>query len=78
MRANISQLPVLAAMEEEPGCETGMLPFQLQGQSVENEGDELSYFADALGASNLTVDINLGESFERDLGLTFSCDGDES
>lgn len=73
MRANIQQAPVLGAMSQRPACETGIIPFELAGQDVENQGERLAYFADALGASNLTVNINIGETLERDLDLTFEC-----
>ncbi|KAM0276114.1 hypothetical protein ACHAQH_007088 [Verticillium albo-atrum] len=73
MRANISTAPVVRAMGMEPACESGIVDFQLGGDNVVNNGQELVYFADALAASNLTVPIELATAFERDIGLTFEC-----
>lgn len=73
LRASISQGPVLLALTEEPYCQDGILDFELSGNGVTNQGDELSYFADALSADNLTVPINIGESVARDLGVTLGC-----
>lgn len=73
LRASISQGPVLLALMEEPYCQDGIIDFELSGNGVTNEGDKLSYFADALSADNLTVPINIGESVARDLGVTLGC-----
>lgn len=68
MHANISQGPVLAALTKKPYCENdGLLPFQLTGKQVTNNGEHLQYYADALGSANQTVDIPIGFDLERDL-----------
>lgn len=72
MRANISQTPVLNLIQEEPYCETGVLPFQLQGLNVTNHGQYLSYTARALASTNQTVDIDVGADLAA-LGLTIEC-----
>ncbi|KAH7165888.1 hypothetical protein EDB81DRAFT_918008 [Dactylonectria macrodidyma] len=73
MRANISQAPVLAVVSTEPTCETGLLPLQLQVQGAENGGENLPYFTNALAGANLSVAIDVRETFERDLNMTLSC-----
>lgn len=72
MRANISTAPVLTAIQEEPYCETGMLPFQLQGLDVTNHGQYLSYYAESLGATNQSVSIDVGQALS-DLGVDITC-----
>jgi hypothetical protein len=72
MHANISQTPVLNTLRMQPYCETGFLPFQLLGKSVENRGQNLSYFADALAISNQTINIDIGSDV-RALGFPVKC-----
>lgn len=73
MHAEITQEPVLSALTQQPACEDGIIDFELSGDNVINQGDTLKYFADALSASNLTVDINIGEAVRRGLGLDLGC-----
>lgn len=72
MRANISTSPVLDAIQIEPYCATGILPFQLQGLNVTNHGQYLPYYADSLGATNQSVSIDVGADLS-DLGLNITC-----
>lgn len=72
MRANISQSPVLNTVQEEPYCETGVLPFELQGLNVTNHGQYLSYYALSLASVNQTVTIDVGADIEA-LGLKVEC-----
>lgn len=72
MRANISTSPVLTAIQKEPYCATGVMPFQLQGLDVTNHGQYLSYYAEALGSTNQTVSIDVGADL-ADLGLNITC-----
>lgn len=72
MHANISQAPVLSALGKKPYCEQdGLLPFQLSGKEVINNGEHLSYYADALGSGNQTVDIPIGADLVRDYPTLF-------
>ncbi|KAK1512768.1 hypothetical protein CTAM01_00163 [Colletotrichum tamarilloi] len=73
MRANISQAPVLAAMQKKPACENGIIPFSLRGKNVTSNGQRLSYFSDALSSGEVVTDINIGESLKRSLNITFTC-----
>ncbi|KAL2262304.1 hypothetical protein VTK26DRAFT_1808 [Humicola hyalothermophila] len=62
MRASIEKLDaVLGALGQEPYCSEakGVLPFQLRGKTVVNNGQELPYFADALGSANQTIPIDI-------------------
>ncbi|KAL4730063.1 hypothetical protein ACLX1H_002093 [Fusarium chlamydosporum] len=68
--ASMNQTMVLNAVQKEPYCKTGILPFKLLGKSVFNHGENLTYFAAALGSSNQTVEIDIGAILKKDLGYT--------
>ncbi|KAI1265916.1 hypothetical protein F5Y18DRAFT_31557 [Xylariaceae sp. FL1019] len=71
--ATIEQLPIIKALTEEPDCRLdGALPFQLSGKDVTNNGDELTYFKDALASANQSVIINLKDAAEA-VGITPGC-----
>lgn len=72
LAGNISQTPVLQVIQERPYCETGIIPFELQGQDVTNHGEYLSYYADSLGSTNLSVEIDVMSALNA-LGLTITC-----
>ncbi|KAF0332223.1 hypothetical protein K4K61_010587 [Colletotrichum sp. SAR11_59] len=72
MRANISQAPVLTAIQAKPACENGVIPFGLNGKDVVNGGQRLSYFADALAAGTVLTDINVGAALKK-IGLNLTC-----
>jgi len=73
MHANMAQLPVLKAINEEPYCETGIMPFVLTGINVTNNGQNLTYYGDALAAVSQTVNIDIGSILARDLNITANC-----
>ncbi|KAK2023228.1 hypothetical protein LX32DRAFT_572136 [Colletotrichum zoysiae] len=73
MRANIEQPPVLTAIRNRPACETGIIPFALQGKAVENGGQNLSYFADALASDKVITDINIGAALKQSLNISITC-----
>jgi len=74
MHANISQANTLNALQTKPYCENGgLLPFELTGKDVINNGQHLKYYSDALGVANQTVDIPVGFDLQRDHNLTFPC-----
>jgi hypothetical protein len=72
MRAAVKQESVLAAVNTKPYCETGLLPFQLQGKEVVNNGQSLPYFGNALAAHNQTIDIDMGAALKK-LGINIQC-----
>ncbi|KAH8771660.1 hypothetical protein F5883DRAFT_520234 [Diaporthe sp. PMI_573] len=72
MHANISQTPILQVIQQRPFCEDGVLPMQLRGENVVNNGQYLSYYKDSLASTNQSVDINVGADLEE-LGLTITC-----
>ncbi|KAF7540922.1 hypothetical protein G7Z17_g12089 [Cylindrodendrum hubeiense] len=74
--ATMNQISILSAVRKQPYCKTGILPFKLLGKSVENNGDDLSYFAAALASANQTVNIDIGSIVENDLGTTVKCEDD--
>jgi hypothetical protein len=62
IRANITQAPILIAVESQPYCANGgILPMSFEGESVINNGEHLAYY-EAVGA-----DLQAG------LGLTITC-----
>lgn len=72
LRGNVSQTPVLQAIQEPPYCQTGNLPFLLQGLNVSNHGEYLSYYAESLASTNQSVSIDVLTDLEA-LGLTINC-----
>ncbi|KAG8159324.1 hypothetical protein KVR01_010985 [Diaporthe batatas] len=72
MHANISQTPILQVIQQRPFCEDGVLPMQLRGDNVVNNGQYLSYYRDSLASTNQSVDIDVGADLEE-LGLTINC-----
>ncbi|CAK7213917.1 hypothetical protein SEUCBS140593_002008 [Sporothrix eucalyptigena] len=72
LRAKIEQSPILTAVQSEPWCQTGIVPMDLSGLSVTNNGQDLPYFANALATHNTTVEVDLGTPL-RALGLNPKC-----
>ncbi|KAK4170496.1 hypothetical protein QBC43DRAFT_6787 [Cladorrhinum sp. PSN259] len=77
MRATIENGPVLNALGEKPYCDEtkGVLPFQIRGKSVENNGQALNYFRDSLSVYNQTVHIDIGGTLQKDTNITIPCGG---
>ncbi|VBB73393.1 Putative protein of unknown function [Podospora comata] len=77
MRATIENAPVLEALGKSPACDkdNGWLDFEIRGKTVNNKGQDLPYFADALAADTQTIPIDIGGTIQRSLGLTIPCGG---
>ncbi|KAK0718722.1 hypothetical protein B0T21DRAFT_295567 [Apiosordaria backusii] len=77
MRATIEQSPVLEALGKSPACDKnkGWLDFQIRGKTVNNNGQDLPYFANALSTANQTIPIDIGGTLQRSLGITIPCGG---
>ncbi|KAK5655388.1 hypothetical protein OQA88_5658 [Cercophora sp. LCS_1] len=76
MRAKVDNGQVLEGLGKEPYCkEGGVLPFQLSGKTVLNNGQSLTYFADALASHNQTIDIDIGTPVAKVLGGSIPCGG---
>jgi len=74
IHASISQGAVVNALQLKPYCEQGgLLPFELTGKDVVNKGQHLTYYSQALGAANQTVDLPIGFDLKRDHDLSFTC-----
>ncbi|KAI9903075.1 hypothetical protein N3K66_002427 [Trichothecium roseum] len=71
--AVLDQAAVLTAVSSRPYCEDGMVPFKLLGNNVTNNGQNLSYFADALASANQTVPINITAIISSSLGINVEC-----
>ncbi|KAK1780675.1 hypothetical protein QBC45DRAFT_323173 [Copromyces sp. CBS 386.78] len=80
MRATIDDLGYVTGLAvQKPYCDKlkGVLPFKLRGKSVVNNGESLSYIADALATGNQTVQIDIRGTVERSMGITLGCTDDE-
>ncbi|KAF4462498.1 hypothetical protein FALBO_10689 [Fusarium albosuccineum] len=71
--ASMDQTAILKAVRQDPYCKTGVVPFKLLGKSVVNRGENLTYFAAALGSSNQTVEIDIGAILKKDLDYNVTC-----
>lgn len=71
--ATMDQASVVVAAGQKPYCNTGIVPFKLLGESVKNNGQNLSYFAAALASTNQTVNIDIGAIIQKDLNTTIKC-----
>jgi hypothetical protein len=68
VRANITQAPVISAITTLPYCKTGIVPFELLGESVINKGQPLPYFATALSLDPQLTEIDVGSALKQTLG----------
>lgn len=68
IRANITQAPVLLAVTSLPYCQTGILPFELFGETVVNHGQSLPYFAHALSLHAQLSEVDVGTALQKTLG----------
>lgn len=73
IKGNIDQITVLSLIRTPEYCKTGIIPFKLNGDNVTNSGENLTYFANALGSFNQTVDINIGKIIADSLGAEVGC-----
>lgn len=64
VRANISQIPVVEAVQAQPYCNDGILPFDLLGESVINHGQSLPYFAEALALHAQSTKVRVGAALK--------------
>ncbi|OTB07603.1 hypothetical protein M426DRAFT_241027 [Hypoxylon sp. CI-4A] len=72
--ADTNQTAVLAGLTQRPWCERdGTLTFELAGRTVMNHGQPIPYLADALGATNSSADIPIGQAIKGDLGVPIGC-----
>ncbi|KAI0148128.1 hypothetical protein F4776DRAFT_300780 [Hypoxylon sp. NC0597] len=72
--ADINQTAIINGLTKRPWCErNGTLTIQLAGRDVTNNGQPIPYFANALAAANVSVDIPIGQAIKNDLGLSLGC-----
>ncbi|KAI0136666.1 hypothetical protein BJ170DRAFT_677537 [Xylariales sp. AK1849] len=73
---DIDQGAVLNGLAQKPYCENGgILPFQITGNTVINNGQPLPWFADPLADKNDTVSIGIGAAVKSSFGLSVACAG---
>lgn len=73
IKGNMDQVGILGLVRSQEYCQTGIIPFKLLGKAVENHGQDLSYFAAALGSTNQTVDINIGQIIKDSIHADVGC-----
>ncbi|KAI1412595.1 hypothetical protein F5Y13DRAFT_199829 [Hypoxylon sp. FL1857] len=72
--ADINETAVLDGLTQRPTCErNGTLTIELSGKDVTNNGQPVPYFANALAASNVSVDMAIGQAIQSDIGLSVGC-----
>jgi len=73
IRANISQVSVIAAVQSPAYCETGIIPFELVGSSVNYNGSNLTYYGDSLKQNTQHVSLDIGAALNVTLGKKLGC-----
>jgi hypothetical protein len=68
IRGNLNTSAILGLAYSDKYSESGIIPFQLLGNTVTNHGSPLPYFADSLASANTTVNIDVGEIIRKALG----------
>ena len=71
--AHINQPAVIRHVRSPAYCNSGIVPFKLLGENVTNHGENITYFAAALGSANQTVDIDIGTILANDLDYEVTC-----
>ncbi|KAH8202618.1 hypothetical protein TruAng_003219 [Truncatella angustata] len=74
IKGDVAQADVIKALQQRPYCENGgLLPVQISGNSVVNNGQTIPWLADALASFNVSLDIDIGEAIKNDIGLSLPC-----
>jgi len=71
--AHMEQIRIITLLRSDKYCEDGIMPFHLQGENVTNHGEDLEYFAAALGSGNQTVNIDIKTIVKNNLNTTIEC-----
>jgi hypothetical protein len=58
--SRLNQSEVLNTVSGPAFCETGDVPFNLEGTAVINDGNEILWLQSALSSANQTVNVNVG------------------
>ncbi|KAF7536517.1 hypothetical protein G7054_g4458 [Neopestalotiopsis clavispora] len=73
IQGDISQLVIVNALMQRPYCENGgVLPFEITGDSVVNNGQSIPWLANALSAFNVSLNIEIGAAVKA-AGITLAC-----
>ncbi|PHH61288.1 hypothetical protein CDD81_518 [Ophiocordyceps australis] len=72
VEAELDQTKILGIVSKRPYCENGIVPINLMGTNVVNNGQRLEYFIAALSTTNITVDMDIGAILKSTLGGSFS------
>jgi hypothetical protein len=74
IKGDIGQTAIIQALQQKPYCQNGgILPVQISGKSVVDNGQSIPWLADALSAFNVSVNIEVGEAVKNDIGLSLPC-----
>ena len=71
--AHMNQSDILLAAISPQYCNETDIPFELQGKTVTNHGQNLSYFAAALSAKRQTVPVPIRGIIKQDEDIPLSC-----
>ncbi|EFW99416.1 hypothetical protein CMQ_7784 [Grosmannia clavigera kw1407] len=72
LHSKLAAIPVLTALDSEPYCGNGTLPITISGSTVSRNGENLTYYSDALASSNDTVQVPLADAFKA-IGINAKC-----
>lgn len=73
IKGDIAQIAIIEALQQKPYCENGgVLPVQISGNTVVNNGQPIPWLADALGSFNVSVNIEIGAAVKA-IGLALPC-----
>lgn len=73
IRGHMNQTNLLGTVTNPPYCSSGVVPVKLLGLSSVNQGQNLTYFADALSSANQTVPIDVQAILRQTQKLSLTC-----
>lgn len=73
IRANITQAPVLLGVTGPTYCKSGVLPFELLGETVLSNGEHLVYYETGFKQNLQEVPLNISAALEVTLGKPVQC-----
>lgn len=73
--AHMEQARIITLLRSDKYCESGVMPFKLQGENVTNHGEDLAYFAAGLSSANQTVEIDIKTIVQNNLDTELRCGG---
>jgi hypothetical protein len=69
----LNQIEILNFVKSDKYCESGIVPFKLLGDKVENNGNDIPYLLAGLASSNQTVDMDIATIIHDSLNIDITC-----